>query len=108
MLKKKYRLSGFNKIEGLRKIELPFLILKYKKAGDDFSKFAFIVSKKIDKRAVVRNSIKRKLQTVVAKKVEKIEKGYIFLFIAKREIINIKNDEISNGVEDMFMKIKLI
>ncbi len=66
MLNKKYRLkksSAFNATYRLKNIvsdkNLCIYLGKEKDNPDIFTKFAFIVSKKIHKRAVVRNRIKR-------------------------------------------------
>lgn len=85
MLKKRNRLAKAF-LRGERTITSPFYILKIKKNGELVSRFGFIVSKKIDKRAIVRNRIKRKMRFCIEQNLDKIIKGYDFLFILKKNI----------------------
>ena len=51
------------------------------------SRFAFIVSKKIHKKAVERNRIKRLLSESIWSLIKKINPGFDCLFLVKRAII---------------------
>lgn len=81
MFKRETRLTG-RVVKG-KTISFPNLNLKIAKNGKDLSRFGFVISKKVDKRATVRNRIKRKLRNCLEEKMEKISKGYDFLFIIK-------------------------
>ncbi|HZJ18344.1 MAG TPA: ribonuclease P protein component, partial [Patescibacteria group bacterium] len=61
MLKKNYRLQVKTKLENTHTVSNPYFTLKYGKNGKDTSRFAVIVSKKIDLRAVVRNRARRQI-----------------------------------------------
>jgi len=50
------------------------------------SRFGFIISKKIDKRAVRRNRIKRLLREAIRCLLPQIEKGYDVVFLVKKGI----------------------
>lgn len=52
-----------------------FLILKITKNALSQTRFGFIVSKKVSKKATLRNKIKRKLREIVSKKGKKLKKG---------------------------------
>jgi len=58
-------------------------------------KFGFIISKKISKKAVVRNKIKRLIAEEVRANLDKFETGFRGVFLIKKNIIdekgNIKN-----------------
>lgn len=69
------------------------------KENNDQKKFGFIVSKKISKRAVDRNRIRRLLSTVVQKHLEKFEKGIRIIFLTKKEILGKSLIEIEKEVE---------
>ncbi len=63
---------------------------KQKPAEDYISKVAFVVSKKIDKRAVVRNSIKRKMREayrILIKDNPNFQKWISLIFSAKKDFI---------------------
>jgi len=53
-----------------------FLILKITKNALSQTRFGFIVSKKVSKKATLRNKIKRKLREIVSKKGKKLKKGH--------------------------------
>jgi len=59
------------------------------------SRFGFVISKKIDKRAVVRNRIKRLLREVVRKNLEKIAAGFDVVFVARPSIVGKNYEEIN-------------
>ncbi|MDD3002695.1 MAG: ribonuclease P protein component, partial [Candidatus Shapirobacteria bacterium] len=59
----------------------------------------FIVSKKISKRAVDRNKIRRILSEVVRENLERFENGTRIIFLMKKEILGKKYDEVEKEVE---------
>lgn len=75
-----------------------FGFLTYKE-NDDQKKFGFIVSKKISKRAVDRNKIRRILSEVVRENLERFENGTRIIFLTKKEILGKKMKEIEKEVE---------
>ena len=75
-----------------------FGFLNYKK-DDDLKKFGFIVSKKISKKAVDRNKIRRILSEIVRKNLDKFEAGIRVVFLTKKEILDKKYDEIEGEVK---------
>lgn len=66
------------------------------------------VSKKIDKRAVVRNKIKRQFKECLVSLKEKIMPGVDLLFIVKSEALNKENQLICIEIEKALEKIKII
>jgi len=80
---KKYRLKGKEFEEVLKKgrgFKVGNLVLKvlYKEKE---KKFGFLVSKKIFKKAVQRNKIKRRLREILREKVENLKDGIRAVFI---------------------------
>ena len=75
-----------------------FGFLTYKE-NDDQKKIGFIVSKKISKRAVDRNRIRRILSEIVRKNLERFENGTRIIFLTKKEILGKKYDEVEKEVE---------
>lgn len=88
MLPKKLRLPIRTEITGLHQkgktIHTPLFTIVAKE-NDSSSRFGFIVSNKIDNRAVKRNRFKRKLRAAVWNILQKKDYAGDFLVIAKRE-----------------------
>ena len=68
------------------------------KKDDDLKKFGFIVSKKISKKAVDRNRIRRILAEIVIKNSEKFKNGTRVVFLTKQEILGKKYEEVEREV----------
>ncbi len=83
MFKKTYRLntSEFKEVFTLGKsIPNPFFLVKTKENGLTHPRFAVVVSKKISKRAVERNYLKRRFMHKLKDVVKKLpNKDYIFI-----------------------------
>lgn len=73
-------------------------------------KIGFVVGLKIDKRAVVRNHLKRQMREVVRLllKDNKIRNGFMLLFIAKKEMVGKEYREIEQSVLEVLKKAKLL
>ncbi len=68
------------------------------------SRFGFIVSKKISKKAVTRNTVKRRLREQIRLRLLKFEKGLDVIIIAKKDIVKKKSEEIGCIIEKLFSK----
>lgn len=71
-----------------------FLILKFIKNNLTKSRFGFIISKKISKKATDRNKIKRRISEIVRMKTREIKKPIDAVFIARKNIEKQKFQEI--------------
>jgi ribonuclease P protein component len=100
MLKKTNRLSSV-RIKKSKLINSRLMDIKIGQNNLQFSRFGFVISKKIDKRAVVRNSLKRKLSACVEEIFDRIEGGHDFVFYPKREILDINQEILSTEVKKM-------
>ncbi len=108
MLPKEYRLQDYRQIEEVKKqgklYQSPlfgFLVDKNqdeRKAERFPSRFAFIVSTKIDKRAVKRNQLKRLYSEAVKSILSEIKKGNNFVFLVKKTSLNQKFEEIKRQI----------
>lgn len=108
MLKKIYRLSVLRREKSEKTIPSSSFTLKYLINGDDVSRFAFIISKKIDKKAVIRNKIKRSISRVIEENLLEIVSGYNFIFIPKKEILTKSKEEIGKEIKEVFKQNKLL
>lgn len=99
MLQKKYRLSSKSKLVNASSIRAPYFLLKAAPNGLSYNRYGFVVSKKIDKRAVIRNKIKRKARKCIEDKLRNIQGGYDMLFIIKKNIVDTVQDDLRATVE---------
>jgi ribonuclease P protein component len=70
------------------------------------SRFGFVVSTKVSKRASHRNRIKRILRDAVRDNLLNIKSGYDIIFLAKKAIENRSKDEIGKEVNNFFSNLK--
>ncbi|MBI2034205.1 MAG: ribonuclease P protein component, partial [Candidatus Levybacteria bacterium] len=80
-LKKAYRLSGKTRLRSLRTYKTRAFLLKVAANNSSQRRFGFIVPKTVDKRAVVRNKVRRMFQACAENVVEKVVPGHDMLFI---------------------------
>lgn len=106
MLKKHSRLK--NTLLNSSFFSTPYFNLKFQINRGNVSRFGFIVSKRIDKRAVVRNRIKRVLRSCIERNTGSIKKGYDFSFIIKNEAVGMNREELCRVVLDSFGQNKLL
>lgn len=74
---------------------------------EDASRFGFIVSKKISKKAVERNRVRRLLSEAVRQLLAKIMSGYEVIFLAKKAMVGRGFEEILEEVKRVFRKVGL-
>lgn len=84
------------------------LILKIIPAQTEKSRVGFVVSNKIDKRATVRNKIKRQLREIVKKEIKNFKTKIDLLLIVKAGIKNKDFSELEKEVLNLFKKARLI
>ncbi len=108
MLRKENRLLKGERLRNEKTINTPFAVIKIEDSEEKESKFGFIVSKKIDKRAVIRNSIRRRIRAAVEELLDQIEPSKKVLFIIKKEGLNIDYEEILNTLTRTFRKEGLL
>lgn len=86
MLKKALRLPAQTSFLNAKSIHTEYATIKFQKNDLDLSRFGFIVSKRISKSAVIRNSIKRRIRNCFEKNVKAIKPGYDMLLIVRKNI----------------------
>jgi ribonuclease P protein component len=108
MFKRENRLVSGVSFKNSYLFATPEFVLKEVKNGLPINRFGIIVSKKIDKRAVVRNKVKRIFRTVLADLDKKMKKGHDILIIVKKGILNKAKEEISLILENVVVKSNFI
>ena len=101
MLKRVYRLGKIVKLTKGKNYNGQFFTLRSAKNGLFYNRYAFVVSKKIDKRAVVRNKTKRKLRSCIEKMFDKIKTGYDFVFYVKKVAA-------SQTLKELYLDVKTV
>lgn len=112
MLPKNYRLrlkKDFDAVfKGGRFSGQSFLTLGYLKNNLPVSRFAVIVGKKVSKKAVVRNLVKRRTIEIIRLNIDKIKQGFDLVFVAKPEIKGKKQKEIEIVVYELIQRSRLL
>lgn len=98
-LKRAYRLPAGIRLINPRTYKTRAFLLKVAANNISRRRFGFIVPKTIDKRAVVRNKIRRMFQTCVRSMIEKVGPGHDMLFVAQREAKETNKEEISIEIQ---------
>lgn len=110
MLKKNLRLKkkkDFERVQKQGRTEKgSFLVLKFIPNESEKSRIGFVCSKKVSKKAIVRNKIKRRIRAAV--KEAEIKAGYDIVLFAK---VNVKEKsfwEIKSLVKSLFQRAGLL
>ena len=88
MLPREYRLPATTKLSHSRYLKTPLFGVKYSQNDISVSRFAFVVRKSVDKRAVARNRIRRVFRSCIEDLREQIISGYDMLFFLEKGIID--------------------
>lgn len=108
MFKRENRLVYGVKFNNSYNFSVPQFILKTKNNGILLNRFGIVVSKKIDKRAVVRNKIKRIFRSALVDLNKNMSSGHDILFVVKLGIINKTKEEIYLLIKQALEKARLM
>ena len=86
----------------------PALLLKYKKNNYSVSRFGFVVSTKISKKATERNLIKRRLRAIVQKERANIVPGYDIVMLTRPPIRSLSFSALQELVDGGLRRSKLL
>ena len=106
MFKKGLRLPKDAKFTKENQIFSNFFLIKIAENKIESNRFGIVVSKKIDKRAVVRNKIKRQIRHCIKENEKDIPTGKDMLIIVRPNIKDRQIKEICESVKQVFKKIK--
>lgn len=110
MLPKQHRLSlrtGLKKVKKqgtLIQGDLFSLLISRQQGIKQPSRFGFIISTKIHKKAVKRNRVKRLLSEAIQGLLLKIEPGFETVFLVRKKVIDASLSEIEKGVKKLFIE----
>ncbi|HRY62754.1 MAG TPA: ribonuclease P protein component [Candidatus Paceibacterota bacterium] len=105
-MEKKVTRSDFDMIlKKGKNIYSPLLSFKYIFLDNSVSsRFSFVISGKVAKRAVDRNLFKRRGRHIVRKVKDDIQKGFIGAFFAKKGVINVSFIEMEKEVNSLLKR----
>lgn len=110
MLPKENRLTDdydFRRVKRLGKnYHCPFFklsVVRRKVSGPP--RFGFVISTKVDKRATVRNRIKRLLRETVRASLSKVPDGFDFVFVVRPKIVGKSYEEVRFEVDKILSKV---
>lgn len=112
MLNKKYRFhsrggvkNAYRKGKTIRRAKMSLVFVPNDRG---FTRISVVVSKKIDKRAVVRNRIRRRVYEIVRKNFEYLPKKTDYLFVVfSRDIVDMPNNELEKLVGELVTESKV-
>jgi ribonuclease P protein component len=105
MLKRELRLPARIRLINPIVFSNSYFVLKVKKNSQEHSRFRVIVSKKIDKRAVVRNKIRRSFYEAFRELYPQLADTYDIIAIVKKPSEDL---EVRLLLEDLMRKGRLI
>ncbi len=91
-----------------RFIASDLLFIRFLDNGINEIRVGFIVSKKVSKKAVLRNRIKRVLREVIRNKMGRMKKNVDMIIVAKGKISKSEPGEIGDSLEELLKKSDLI
>lgn len=71
------------------------------------NRFGIILGKKVSKRAVDRNRIKRQIREAIKKQLKTLKRGNDILILTLPGLIDAKNEDIESSIIKHFKKLKL-
>jgi ribonuclease P protein component len=77
-----------------------FVLYIYKNPLDVPTRYAVVCSKKIDSRAVMRNTIRRRVYSVIKKNIPTVSKGFFMVFMCKKSILQTTYPDLSIEILD--------
>jgi len=111
MLKKELRVRKQKEFDFIykkgKKLKTRFFTVIFTPNDLDFNRFAFIVSAKVDKKAVVRNKIKRRLRDIIKLNYSKLKKPFDFIIIAFPQSKQVGFQDLKSDLEAAFKKNKI-
>ncbi len=105
MFKKRFRLPKNVRFAKENQISSNFFLIKIAENKTESKRFGIIVSKRIDKRAVIRNKIKRQIRRCIEENENNVPAGKDILMIVRPNIKDRQMEEICESIKKIFKKI---
>lgn len=111
MLKRESRVNLKKDFENIFKIGKyssgQFIGFKVAKKNFSDRRYGIIISKKISKKAVIRNRLKRQIRDIIEKEDINLKQGFDSILIPRKDILNKTFAETRNEIKEQLKKNKL-
>lgn len=107
MLPRTQRLPASTQLGAQKIAHTPFFTMRFAKNYLKHNRYGFVVGKRVDKRAVVRNRVKRQLRRFFEEQTL-LQQGYDFLFVLKKEAVSTKTNDLWQVLTTVLKKEKLL
>ena len=87
---------------------LTLIALKSNSLGDRQTKFGISISKKVSKKAVIRNRIKRQIKGVIRERIKAIAPSWKIVIVVKPKAIECKYEHFLRELEELLKQAKII
>src|SRR5258706_11154980 len=104
MLARKFRLPASQLLKNSHVIREDIFTVRFQKNEFQYDRFGFVVAKSIDKRAVIRNSLKRMVRAHIEATWAKEGKGTDVLFVLRPAIKTAEKEVIFQKVDEVMKK----
>lgn len=108
MFSKIYRLPSSVVFNNSKSSYFPVFYVKYQKNNLSHNRYGFIISTRVDKRAVVRNRTKRVLRSEIENLHAKIKYGFDFIFVFRTAITKENNIKARESAREFLKKEGLL
>lgn len=108
MLKKENRLARVEKKVGSSFFSSPFFNIRVSKNNEGKVRFGIVVSKKVSKKAVLRNKTKRAVRDIVSQNLDKLSNNKDIIIVSKTILNKQLKKEAEQELKELFLKAKII
>ncbi|HET9946583.1 MAG TPA: ribonuclease P protein component [Patescibacteria group bacterium] len=108
MLPKQYRLPVGVSFQNARSATTPHFSFRWISTENSQNRYGFIVSKKVDSRAVMRNRAKRMLRQCVEQYQDSMAVSYDFLFTVRKNFVNFTLKQLEEEFVDVLTQNNLL
>ena len=108
MLAKEQRISKV--LRRWRGISTTTSLFSLRSSANDLSRsrFAFVVSKRVERRATVRNRVKRQMSACIEDLLKSVRPGFDVIFYVKKEVVSHSQQSICESIKDALQKQKIL
>lgn len=108
MLAKKYRLDARARLQNAQTYASPLFTLRLNSTSNERSRIGIVVSKKVDKRATVRNRVRRRLSASIEELLPKFKKAVDMRFFVKLQAAESSKKELFQEVQTQLQRAEVI